>query len=57
MTADLSGMSFDGDPVQDSRAIRRDALMPIVQRLQSVLRELEDYVGDAEYDDEGRRGD
>lgn len=58
MIFEASGTApYGDDPVQDSQEIRRQSLVPIVRRLQNVLHELEEYVGEAEYDDDGRRGD
>jgi hypothetical protein len=57
MTATYPGMS--DDPIQDSKNIRRRELTPIVERLKSVLAELEEYaqMRPADYDDNGHHGD
>ncbi len=54
--ASYPGVPHD-DPVAESRHIRRDELSPIVAKLQAALKDLEEYVGEVDYDDDGRRGD
>lgn len=57
MTAMYPGAS--DDPVRDSARIRREELVPIVDRLKAVLAELEEHVRmrPVDYDDDGHRGD